>query len=256
MKTYAVVDAFGYILRQGYADNISTVQVAAGEYVHESNKILDKNRMVFVNPGSPSGYWAQKTPATDIFGEEVETDNSSTISLTGLTTGTIIKTNGTQFTESGGSVNVTFAGEGYQYVRVEEPDRTPFSRQTKVTHLDTLKSLMKGEVDAYRDIQLTLSLTVGGVTLDGGLEAQRNIAEAATLGALEVISGNVSWSINWITEDNSVISLTAAQLKSFAEAIATRRETQYALARNAKDAIVAASNRAAAEAARDAYIGS
>lgn len=254
MKSYAVVDAFGYILRQGYAEDLSTVTTAAGEYVHETNKVLDKNRMVFVNPGSEQGYWAQKAFATDLFGDEIETDNSSTVTLTGVVTGTKVFTNGTEFSESSGSITVTFADEGYHYVRVEEPDRTPFSRRTKVTHLDTLKSLMKAEIDADRDVRLTLYLTVDGITLDGNLEAQRNITEAATLGALETIAGNVSWSINWITAANSIISLTAAQLKSFAEAIATRRETEYALARNAKDAVTNASDRATAEAARDAYL--
>lgn len=254
MKSYAVVDAFGYILRQGYSDDLSTVNTSAGEYVHETNKVLDKNRMVFVNPGSVQGYWAQKASAADLFGEEIETDNNSTITLTDVVAGTKVFTNGTEFSESSGSITVTFADEGYHYVRVEEPDRTPFSRQTKVTHLDTVKSLIKLEIDEARDLRMVADLTVSGITLDADLTAQRNITEAATLGALEVIAGNVSWSINWITADNSVISLTAAQLKSFAEAIATRRETEYALARNAKDAVVVASNRTGAEAARDSYL--
>ncbi|WP_299378470.1 DUF4376 domain-containing protein, partial [uncultured Kiloniella sp.] len=94
------------------------------------------------------------------------------------------------------------------------------------------------------------------ITLDGDLTAQKNIAEAATLGAFEVLGGNASWSINWITATNTVVSLTAAELRAFAQAISVRRETEYAAARTAKDNIAVAANRIAADAALATYLGS
>jgi len=187
---------------------------------------------------------------------EVHTNNTGQVTF-GAPTGLSVTTEDqVEHLESGGNLVVTFPSSGEQYVKVEELGKAPISYFVNVVYLSDYADKLKVQVDRERDRRLLADITVGGVTLDGDATAQKNIAEAATLGAIETIRGNASWSMAWITAANTVVSLTAAELEAFAGAISVRRGTEYAAARAAKDLIMAAANQTAADAELASYLGS
>jgi hypothetical protein len=158
--------------------------------------------------------------------------------------------------ESGGNLVVTFPQSGEQYVKVNEMGKAPISYFVNVMFLSDYADKLKALVDRERDRRLLQNITYNSITLDGDATAQKNIIEAATLGAIETIRGNASWSMAWITAANTIVSLSAADLEGFVNAISARRGTEYAAARAAKDLIMAAANQAAADAALASYLGS
>ncbi|WP_299198187.1 DUF4376 domain-containing protein [uncultured Amphritea sp.] len=194
--------------------------------------------------------------SSNLLDAEIYTDNAGSVTLSAPAGLTIKTADMVEHVESGGNITIVFPQEGSQYICIEENGKNPFSRQIDVIFQSTYADQLKKTVDSERDLRLVADITVGAITLDGDLTAQKNIAEAATLGAFEVLGGNASWSINWITATNTVVSLTAAELRAFAQAISVRRETEYAAARTAKDNIAVAANRIAADAALATYLGS
>lgn len=188
--------------------------------------------------------------------ELVHTNDAGQVTFAAPTGLSVTTDDDVEHLESGGNLVVTFPGSGEQYVKVEEMGKSPISYFVRVMLLSDYKDQLKAQVDRERDRRLLLNITVGPTTLDGDATAQKNIAEAATLGAIETIRGNVSWTMNWITAANAVVSLTAAELEAFAGAISIRRGTEYAAARAAKDLIMAAANQTAADAELATYLSS
>lgn len=195
-------------------------------------------------------------PSEPLIPEEVHTNDFGQVTFSAPTGLKVLTTDDVEHTESGGDLVVQFPSSGRQYIKLEELGKAPVSYYVNVVFLGGYADKLKGQVDQERDLRLVADLTFDSITLDGDEIAQKNITEAATMGALETIRGNLSWSINWITAGNTIVSLTAAQLEGFAGVISARRSAEYAAARAAKDSIMAAVNQDAADAALASYLGS
>lgn len=207
-------------------------------------------------PTWPARWIALPNPSQDYFGSSVLTDISGQVTFA-APTGLQIKTSdAVVHSESGGSITVTFPVEGEQPISIQESGKDPLSRILKVVFFATYLEELKDLVDAERDVRLVADLTYNSITLDGDLTAQKNIAEAATFGAFQVLGGNTGWTMNWITADNTTISLSAADLEAFSAVIATRRETEYMASRTAKNNIDVSVTKTAADAALNAYLTS
>lgn len=256
--TYAIVDANGLIQVQGYSteEEFPLLTAEEGFFIVQTPRMLNKAKKYFTTPGVQGGEWADIQLTENPLDSLVEVDDNGAISLSVPAGFIAITEDNVSHTEVSGSVTITFPRAGLQYVRVQENGKAYVSRQVDVVFLAHIKEKMKAEVDAARNLKLYEPIEVNGVTLDGDPTAQRNIVEAATLGAFEVLRGNITFSVDWITADNQFISLNASELEAFAQAIGARRETEYAAARVAKNQILAAGDRATAAAYRDAYIQS
>ncbi len=254
--TYALVDAAGVIQSQNYAtpESIRDVFVPDGQFLHETTGILNPDRWFIDAPGLESAQWQARERADNPFGEQIELDDNLQVTVPAAAGATVRTKDGQVHAESGGMLTVTFPESGDQVLRIEQPGRSYRAIKVGVISLPEVRAALCAEIDAARDIRLMGPVTVDGVTLDGDATAQRNITEAAIQGAFAVMRGETDWSKVWITADNLSVTLSATDLEAFATVIGERRSLEYAAARTAKDAVLAASAASAATAARDAYL--
>lgn len=260
---YALVDAEGRIQSQNYAfeGDLAAVDIPPGLYLHRgqlqdgSPSIMSPDRSYISEPGSPGAVWLEFPVADAVFSGEVATDDSGAVTMAVAAGVTVQTADRTVHAESGGEVAVTFPAGGRQNVRVTQPGRLPLTVTVSVILLGDVKARLKVEIDAERGQCLIAPLASGGITLNGDEASQSNIEAAAIQGFVVDLQGGAgTYSMQWIAYDNSVVTLNAEELRAFTDVIAARRSFEYARARAAKDAVLAAPDVATAGAARDAYL--
>jgi len=97
------------------------------------------------------------------------------------------------------------------------------------------KSAKIAQINAERDVNIA-----AGVTYDGN-EYQTDEASIADLAqATQMATINNASSVNWLTQDNTVITLTLTKLKALANAVFLLKTTEIYAARLRKDAVNAA----------------
>jgi hypothetical protein len=97
------------------------------------------------------------------------------------------------------------------------------------------KAAKIAQINAERDVNIA-----AGVTYDGN-EYQTDEASIADLAqATQMATINNASSVQWLTEDNTVVTLTFVKLKALANAVFTLKTTEIYAARLRKDAVNAA----------------
>jgi hypothetical protein len=97
-------------------------------------------------------------------------------------------------------------------------------------------------INAERDLNIA-----AGVTYDGN-EYQTDEASIADLAqATQMATINNASSVDWLTKDNTVVTLTLVKLKALANAVFTLKTTEIYAARVRKDAVNAATTVAQVE---------
>tara|TARA_R110000787_G_scaffold3148_4_gene12620 strand:- start:14907 stop:15722 length:816 start_codon:yes stop_codon:yes gene_type:complete len=260
---YALVDAEGRIQSQNYAleNELGAVEVAPGLYLHRAElpdgrpSILNPDRSYISEPGSPEAVWLQYARAALAFPAQVMTDDAGVVTMAAPAGTRVTTQDGVKHEEAGGEIAITFPQGGRQIVQIDQPGCSPSSVLVIVRFLPETKDALKAEIDAERGRCLIAPLASGGITLNGDEASQSNIEAAAIQGFVVDLQGGAgTYSMQWIAYDNSVVTLNAAELRAFTDVIAARRSFEYARARAAKDAVLAAPDVATAQAARDAYL--
>ena len=97
------------------------------------------------------------------------------------------------------------------------------------------KSAKIAQINAERDVNIA-----AGVTYDGN-EYQTDEASIADLAqATQMATINNASSVQWLTKDNTVVTLTLVKLKALANVVFTLKTTEIYAARVRKDAVNAA----------------
>jgi len=97
------------------------------------------------------------------------------------------------------------------------------------------KSAKIKQINAERDMNIS-----AGVTYDGN-EYQTDEASIADLAqATQMATINNASSVQWLTKDNTVVTLTLVKLKALANVVFTLKTTEIYAARVRKDAVNAA----------------
>jgi len=97
------------------------------------------------------------------------------------------------------------------------------------------KSAKIAQINAERDLNIA-----AGVMYDGK-EYQTDEASIADLSqATQMATINNASSVQWLTEDNTIVTLTLVKLKALANAVFTLKTTEIYAARVRKDAVNAA----------------
>jgi len=105
------------------------------------------------------------------------------------------------------------------------------------------KSAKIKQINAERDMNIS-----AGVTYDGN-EYQTDEASIADLAqATQMATINNASSVQWLTKDNTVVTLTLVKLKALANVVFTLKTTEIYAARVRKDAVNAATTVAQVEA--------
>jgi len=109
--------------------------------------------------------------------------------------------------------------------------------------LTQAKSAKIAQINAERDMNIS-----AGVTYDGN-EYQTDEASIADLAqATQMATINNASSVQWLTKDNTVVTLTLVKLKALANVVFTLKTTEIYAARVRKDAVNAATTVAQVEA--------
>jgi hypothetical protein len=110
---------------------------------------------------------------------------------------------------------------------------------TQAEMLDMAKATKRDEINAARDAALDAGFVFDGNTYDSDAKSIQRITGAATLAIIDN-----TFTTNWITKDNGVVSLSAAQLIALGQAAAAHEQRLIFKARQLKDQINAATTRA------------
>ena len=258
---YALVDAEGRIQSQNYAleSELGAVEVAPGLYLHRAElpdgrpSILNPDRSYISEPGSPDAVWLQYARAALPFPAQVMTDDAGVVVMAAPAGTRVTTQDGVTHEEAGGEIAIIFPQGGRQIVKIEQPGCSLSSVAIIVQFLPATKALLTAEIDAARNAILYSPIVVDGIELDGDLEGQGNIAGAATMALRATVRGE-EFETSFVLADNTRGIVTGAQLDAAVDIIAVRKSVEYGRARDAKNAVLAASDVATAEAARDAYL--
>jgi hypothetical protein len=108
--------------------------------------------------------------------------------------------------------------------------------------LTQAKAAKLAQINAERDLNIA-----AGVTYDGN-EYQTDEASIADLAqATQMATINNTSSVQWLTKDNTVVTLTLVKLKALANVVFTLKTTEIYAARVRKDAVNAATTVAQVE---------
>ncbi len=113
--------------------------------------------------------------------------------------------------------------------------------------LQELKIEKWAEIKRMRDLREFSTFVWDGSTFDADDISQRRIQGAAMLAMIAQSAGQ-PFSIDWTLADNSIRSLTDAQMLAVGEALGVHVETQHAIARTLRAAINAATTKAEVDA--------
>lgn len=104
--------------------------------------------------------------------------------------------------------------------------------------LEEMRAAKVAEINAARDAAIAGGFEFNGVRYDSDAKSVQRISGAVTLGML-----NPAFETDWITFDNSVVRLNAAQLAGLGAAAGQHEATQIFRARQLKDQALAATTR-------------
>ncbi len=104
--------------------------------------------------------------------------------------------------------------------------------------LEEMRAAKVQEINAARDAAIVGGFEFNGVRYDSDPKSVQRISGAVTLGML-----NPAFETDWITFDNSVVRLNAAQLAGLGAAAGQHEATQIFRARQLKDQALAATTR-------------
>lgn len=104
--------------------------------------------------------------------------------------------------------------------------------------LEEMRAAKVLEINAARDAAIVSGFEFNGVLYDSDPKSIQRISGAVTLGML-----NPAFETDWITFDNSVVRLNAAQLAGLGAAAGQHEATQIFKARQLKDQALAATTR-------------
>lgn len=104
--------------------------------------------------------------------------------------------------------------------------------------LEEMRATKVAEINAARDAAIAGGFEFNGVRYDSDAKSVQRISGAVTLGML-----NPAFETDWITFDNSVVRLNAAQLAGLGAAAGQHEATQIFRARQLKDQALAATTR-------------
>jgi hypothetical protein len=106
-------------------------------------------------------------------------------------------------------------------------------------NLDQLKDAKWAEIRAQRQLAEQGGFTWSGMTFDSDTLSQQRIQGAAVL-ALMAQLGSMPWSIDWTLADNSVVTLSAADMIAVGQALGAHVASVHATARALRLEILAA----------------
>lgn len=104
--------------------------------------------------------------------------------------------------------------------------------------VEELRAQKIAEINAARDAAIAGGFEFNGVRYDSDAKSVQRISGAVTLGML-----NPAFETDWITFDNSIVRLNAAQLAGLGAAAGQHEATQIFRARQLKDQALAATTR-------------
>lgn len=114
--------------------------------------------------------------------------------------------------------------------------------------LDELKAEQWAKIKASRDAEEFGGFEWDGSTFDSDQMSQSRIQGAVQMAQLALDTGNASWSIDWTLQDNTVRTLTAAQMVDVGVTMASHISACHATARALRARLEAASTREEVEA--------
>lgn len=123
-----------------------------------------------------------------------------------------------------------------------------------VAGLLDLRTLAERKVDKWaelksaRDAQEFGFFVWDGSTFDANRESQSRVQGAAQLATLAQLAGQLLFSVDWTLADNSVRTLTGAQMLEVGQAMGTHIMTTHAIGRALRDTLMAATTIAEVEA--------
>lgn len=147
----------------------------------------------------------------------------------------------TGYTTGGQAVEVTTPGPLQAPVVTLDPPPSPeyvWMNGAWVADLDAMRAAKLREIDAARDMAITGGFEFNGVRYDSDAKSIQRINGAVTLSLL-----NPAFETDWITFDNSVVRLNAAQLAGLGAAAGQHEAAQIFRARQLKDQALAATTR-------------
>lgn len=117
-------------------------------------------------------------------------------------------------------------------------DGAPALRSSDDLSLEGIRDLKFAEIDRKRDAAIVGGFDFNGIRFDSDAKSIQRINGAVTLSLL-----NPAFETDWITFDNSVVRLNAAQLAGLGAAAGQHEATQIFRARQLKDLALAATTR-------------
>jgi len=98
--------------------------------------------------------------------------------------------------------------------------------------LARVKATKLAQINLERDANIAAGVMYEGNTYQTDVESIADLAQATQMATI-----NNSASVNWLTQDNTVITLTLVKLKVLANAVFTLKTTEIYAARLRKDSV-------------------
>ena len=115
--------------------------------------------------------------------------------------------------------------------------------------LDALKGELCAQINVERDRRVTGGLEYAGHRFDTDPKSVQRIS-----GAVQLVALDPTYATDWITADNAIVHLDAAALIGLGQAVGAHETACIFAARQAKDAVLAASGADSARAIADDYL--
>lgn len=109
--------------------------------------------------------------------------------------------------------------------------------------LDEHRAIKISQINAARDAALVAGIEYGGHVYDSDAKSVQRIT-----GAVVLAMADANFSTGWVTKDNTIVTLTAADVIALGQAAASHEAGIIFKARQLKDQVLAATTRAEIEA--------